>query len=163
MSHSRKVQTSTGNDEYGTPQEFFNKWDMRYNFTLDPCATPKMAKCDRFFTKKDNGLIQSWENCVVWCNPPYSKLKPWVMKARDESFNNGATVVMLIPARTGTSMFKICWTAKEIHFVEGRIRFVGAPDDAPFPCIVVVFDHEIHNKPEFFRTSRGFEQGVLEL
>lgn len=46
--------------EWATPQALFDELDAEFHFTLDPCATPENAKCDKFFTKEDDGLIQKW-------------------------------------------------------------------------------------------------------
>ena len=44
-----------------TPQDFFNKLKDIFNFTLDVCALPDNAKCEKFYTPADNGLVQKWE------------------------------------------------------------------------------------------------------
>ena len=64
---------STGKDDWETPQQFFDKLNDEFHFTLDACATPKTAKCQKFYTKSENGLTKDWQGEVVFCNPPYSK------------------------------------------------------------------------------------------
>lgn len=54
------VHFSSNTAEWATPQDFFDKLNNEFGFTLDVCATTENAKCDRFFTKSDNGLIQHW-------------------------------------------------------------------------------------------------------
>ena len=51
---------STGKDDWETPQDFYNKLDNEFHFTLDPCCTSNNSKCDKFYTEKDNGLNQDW-------------------------------------------------------------------------------------------------------
>lgn len=46
--------------EWETPIDFYNALDNEFNFNLDPCATDDNHKCNKYFTKTDNGLIQSW-------------------------------------------------------------------------------------------------------
>ena len=46
--------------DYCTPQDFFNKLDQEFHFTLDAAATPKSAKCRRYYTPADNGLEMPW-------------------------------------------------------------------------------------------------------
>jgi hypothetical protein len=89
----------TPNDEYGTPQDLFDHYDAAFHFTLDVCATPRLAKCKKFFTPQQDGLKQSWQGHVCWMNPPYSTLRKWVRKAWDEA-QQGAVVVALLPAFT---------------------------------------------------------------
>lgn len=133
--------------EWETPQGFFDRLDMKFEFTLDPCATSDNAKCARFFTKVEDGLAQPWDG-VVFVNPPYGRvIGKWVCKAYKES-QRGAVVVMLIPSRTSTRWWHD-WVMKasELWFVKGRLRFGGASENAPFPSVVVVFRPGMHGPP----------------
>lgn len=93
--NTKKVMFSSKSDEWGTPDDFFKKLDVKYNFTLDPCATVENAKCKNFYTMEDNGLEKDWEGETVFVNPPYSKIKDWVVKCHRESLKPNTTVVML--------------------------------------------------------------------
>ena len=54
--------------------------------------------CDKYYTIKDDGLLQDWSGETVFVNPPYGRaIKDWVKKCYDEYVNNRITVVMLIP------------------------------------------------------------------
>lgn len=75
-------------------------------------------------------------------NPPYNrKTGKWIKKALDES-RKGATVVCLIPARPDANYWHdyIFPYADQIWFVRGRITFRNAPQRAPFPSAIVVFN-----------------------
>lgn len=136
------VMFSSQTDLWATPQEFFDKLNAEFGFTLDPCATHENAKCDKYFTIKEDGLKQDWQGETVFCNPPYGRvIKDWVKKCYEESRKENTTVVMLIPARTDTSYFHdyIYNKAKEIRFIRGRLKFGNAKNSAPFPSMVVVF------------------------
>ena len=136
------VMFSSETDLWATPQEFFDKLNSEFNFTLDPCATPENAKCKKYYTKVEDGLKQDWSGEIVFCNPPYGReIKKWVKKCYMESKKPNTTVVMLIPARTDTSYFHdyIYKKAKEIRFVRGRLKFGNSTNSAPFPSMVVVF------------------------
>ncbi len=140
-----KTLLSSKDMTWETPQDFFDELDKEFHFTLDPCSTVETAKCKKFYTKEDNGLIQDWSGRTVFCNPPYgSQIKHWVKKCHDES--NRAKVVMLIPARTDTIYFHThIYHIAEIRFVKGRLKFGGkqkGSGSAPFPSMIVVF-----NKP----------------
>lgn len=54
------VMFSSKSMEWATPQDFFDKLNDEFHFTLDPCADDSNYKCDRYFTEKDNGLEQCW-------------------------------------------------------------------------------------------------------
>ena len=130
---------SSKTDMWETPQDFFDKLNDEFHFTLDACATSENAKCARFYTKEQDGLAQPWDG-VVWCNPPYCRQTgKWVEKAYNES-KCGATVVMLIPCRPDVSYFHDFILGKaEVRFVRGRLKFGGSKNSAPFPSMVVVF------------------------
>lgn len=128
--------------DWETPHRFFLELDNEFHFTLDPCCLPGTAKCKKYFTPKENGLLQDWQGERVFCNPPYgSQISDWVRKCYEEGNKPDTIVVMLIPARTCTRYFHkyIYKIADEIRFIKGRLRFVGAVSPAPFPSMVVIF------------------------
>ena len=47
-------------DEWETPQKIFDELNEEFHFNLDPCATDDNHKCDVYYTKKDDGLVQNW-------------------------------------------------------------------------------------------------------
>jgi len=136
-----ELMFSSKTDMWSTPQDFFNKLDREFKFTLDPCATNDNYKCDYYFTKEKDGLKESWEGETVFCNPPYGRvLKDWVQKCYEESLKPDTTVVMLIPARTDTIYFhKFIYNIAEIRFLKGRLKFGECKNSAPFPSMIVVF------------------------
>ena len=93
---------SSATDIWATPQDFFNQLDKEFNFTLDPCALPENAKCKRFFTKEDDGLSRSWNNEIVFMNPPYGReIIDWVKKA-SEARGGGSSLLI-----TGENRHKV--------------------------------------------------------
>lgn len=126
--------------EWETPPEFFKKLDDKYHFTLDVCATENNAKCAKYYTREEDGLVQDWSgNC--WMNPPYGReIGKWVKKAYETSLSGEGTVVCLLPARTDTAWWHDYCMKGEITFVRGRLKFGGSPNSAPFPSAVVVFN-----------------------
>ena len=136
---SIKACLSSKTDDWSTPQDFFDKLNDEFHFDLDPCADETNHKCQRFYTREQDGLEQAWEG-NVFCNPPYGReIGKWVRKAYEEA-RKGATVVMLIPVRTDTAYFHdYIYGKAEIRFVRGRLRFGNATCGAPFPSMVVVF------------------------
>ena len=131
------VHFSSATDLHATPQEFFNKLNDEFNFTVDVCATPENAKCEIFYTKEDDGLSQNWSG-NVWLNPPYGReIGLWMAKA-SEAAKAGATVVCLVPARTDTAWWHEHVIKHEVRFIKGRLKFGNAKNNAPFPSAVVV-------------------------
>ena len=135
------VLFSSTKGEWATPQAFFDKLNEEFSFTLDACALPENAKCQLFFTPKDDGLVQNWSGHQVFCNPPYGKkIAAWVEKCYNESRKENTNVVMLLPARTDTIYFhRYIYGKAEIRFIKGRLKFGNAINCAPFPSMVVIF------------------------
>lgn len=124
--------------DWGTPQELFDRLNQEFHFALDVCALPENAKCKRFSSPLEDGLLQKWSG-VCWMNPPYGReIEKWMQKTLQES-ERGATVVCLVPARTDTEWWHKYALNGEIRFIRGRVTFQGAEAIAPFPSAIVIF------------------------
>ena len=134
------VHFSSASDNWATPQAFFDACNQEFGpFTLDVCASPTNAKCDRFFTVSDDGLKQLWDG-RVWMNPPYGRtIGRWMQKAYESSLA-GAFVACLVPARTDTAWWHEYAARGRVRFLRGRLRFGGHKHGAPFPSALVVFE-----------------------
>ena len=149
-------------DDRGTDQAFFDSLSKRFGgFTLDVAAAPHNAKCKRYYTRADNGLVQHWAG-RVWCNPPYSDCRAWVQKAWDEwprrEYAMGDApdvIVMLLPANRVEQAW---WqdlvepyrdrvdSPLRVEFLRGRMRFdrpgwTPGPkgDRPPFGCCLLIW------------------------
>jgi phage N-6-adenine-methyltransferase len=138
--HRLQACFSSATDEWPTPPSLFDALHREFGFTLDPCATVKNAKCRRFFSRTDDGLVQDWAGETVFMNPPYGRvIGQWMAKAHETSLD-GTTVVCLVPARTDARWWHLhVMRAAEIRFLRGRITFEGGKHPAPFPSAIVVF------------------------
>jgi phage N-6-adenine-methyltransferase len=132
--------------DWETPPDLFKRYDDKYRFTLDVCATPENAKCREFISPEVNGLLWDWTEYRCWMNPPYGReIGQWVRKAYIES-TKGAFVVALLPARTDTAWWHN-WVIgpnpqhpyAQVEYLRGRIKFVGAKSTAPFPNAIAVY------------------------
>lgn len=112
---------------------------------LDVCATPNLAKCDKFFDPEEDGLKRHWykhtRTGTCFMNPPYGREIPkWVAKAHQEAANNLAVgTVALLPAKIDTNWWWDYCRHWEVRFLKGRLKFQGADVNAPFPSAVVIF------------------------
>lgn len=133
------VLFSSRSDLWETPKELFDELNAEFHFDLDACALPENAKCPRYYSPDQDGLLQPWDG-AAWCNPPYGRdVGRWVQKAARSALS-GATVVMLLPARTDTRWFhKWIYRKAEIRFLRGRLKFGGAKNSAPFPSMICIF------------------------
>ena len=126
-------------DNWATPKELYDKLNAEFKFDFDPC--PLNSTFD--------GLVIEWGKSN-YINPPYSRQlkEAFVIKAIEES-KKGKICVMLLPVSTSTKLFHkhILPNAKDIRFLEGRVRFLGintkgeyVTDKAPMhDSMVVVF------------------------
>ena len=113
-------------DDWGTPPSFVAALEAEFGrFDLDPCATDATAKADRYYTREENGLVQDWSG-LVFVNPPYSNVVPWVEKAIAECRAERACSLLLLPNNTDTAWFHdlvLRWCS--VRFLRGRIAFLG--------------------------------------
>ena len=147
---NKELHFKSEKQTWETPQDFFNKLDDLFGFTLDACASSDNAKVGNYYTVEQNALIQEWQG-VVWCNPPYGREQvKFIKKAYDESVKHGSTVVCLIPARPDTKVWQglIFDKANQICFIKGRLKFGDSKDAAPFPSALIVFG-DSHDLSEF--------------
>lgn len=145
MQETEKIER---HDDWRTPADIFDPLNTLFGFRLDAAADATNAKCAHFLTEDDDALALAWfSTCVVrdidpvvWVNPPYKDLRPWVEKAYQECLA-GCTVVMLIPNSRDTRWYHdIIVPAKRdgycrTYSYRGRIRFEdphpGAKRQAP--------------------------------
>lgn len=138
------IHHSKGTDNWGTPIEFFERVNKRFNFRLDACAESWNTKCDNFYSQNENGLIKPWTSWT-WCNPPYSEIYKWYKKAYQEMVQGNSSVLLTF-ARTDTRAFhEFAIGATEICFLKGRLRFIDPKtgqqgNTAPSPSMLVIFD-----------------------
>lgn len=144
MSAFNKGRFESSKQDWTTPDSLFEPLDIEFGFTLDAAASKENAKCARFISKEQDGLLTQWGyNEVVWVNPPYGAsihgLKKWCEKALNET-GNGNTSVLLIPARTNTVWFhELCLEQAEVRFIKGRPKFGDNPHGLPQPLCLVIF------------------------
>ena len=123
---------SSMTDEWRTPQSLFDKLDKEFNFDSDPC--PMKGK------PLKKGIVGGVWIKRVFVNPPYSKIKDWVLQGYIHGQHNNVVVVMLIPSRTDTRWWHdYVMKAHEIRFIKGRLKFSGHKNSAPFPSAIVIF------------------------
>lgn len=132
-------------DKWATPWPVLRDLEQRFGgFDLDPCCEPHTAKAPTFYTVEDDGLSKPWFG-NVFVNPPYSNPRVWCERALEAtSTSEAAVVVMLLPCATDTAWFhEIVWPNAELHFIRGRVRFLGwrgTPLPSPrAPSLVAVF------------------------
>lgn len=140
-------------DDRALPAAEYAVLNRRFRFTADVAASDKNHKCPVYFTRKTDGLAQSWAQLRVYCNPPYSNIRPWIEKAWTEK--QCPLIVMLLPAnRTDQSWWQSLVepfrdqeaSQLRVEFMPNRIRFlkpgqvlVGPNERPPFGCCLLIW------------------------
>jgi phage N-6-adenine-methyltransferase len=129
----------SGREECSTPAWLFRELDREFRFTCDVAASAENAKCRLYYSREEDGLSQQWTG-VCWCNPPYSRIAPWIEKAYLTAAAGSATVVCLVPVWSDRDWWHRWALLAEIRFIRGRLQFGNhRRGTAPFPLAVLVF------------------------
>lgn len=143
-----------------TPQWFVDAVEqhLKIKFDLDVCCITQTAKVKTYYSLIDHGidaLIVPWGK-TNFCNPPYSKIDPWVDKAADEAMR-GNTSLLLIPDKPEVRYTRRCreFADTMIHMPH-RLNFLrpdgsefldseGKKQGPKFPVVLVLFTpHGLH-------------------
>jgi phage N-6-adenine-methyltransferase len=147
-------------DERITPDHIFKPLTEEFKFDLDAAANARNSKTYEFYSKDSpfgDGLSRKWGG-RVWCNPPYSDIRPWVEKAWAEYRSGSCDIIaMLLPANRCEQgwwqdliePFRDGRGPLETRFYRGRFNF-GLPDNPegkfhsspPFGCVLVIWRTE---------------------
>lgn len=115
-------------DSWRTPKYLFRYAnDIVGGFDYDTACTEHNCLATPVWAGNEdqNALTATWSG-KLWCNPPYSDIKPWITK----SIESGVTVVMLIPSPNGESYYEdLILNSLEISII-GRIAFINAEGKA---------------------------------
>ena len=146
--------------DVGTPVWLLRLVERSFGvIALDPAASDKNHACDNYYTEQTDGLVQPWHGLpagsIVWVNPPYAKIKPWVKKAEETAYFWSQVVVMLVPAAVGSN-----WWAAHVHqkaavyFIRPRLKFIGHKQGYPKDLALLVYGAG----PPVYRCIRVEEQ-----
>ena len=148
----------TSVDDRTLPDADFQKLHEEFRFTVDVASSHENARLPKHYTIEDSGLEASWAGERVYCNPPYSDIRPWVQKAWDSSKwwrgTRSELVVMLLPAnRTEQGWWQDLveplrgGAGFHVRFLRGRQRFiapgkkaVGKNERPRFGCCLLVWE-----------------------
>ena len=138
---------SSDSEEWYTPPEIVVRVLKIFgSIDLDPCSNtignPNIPAVHRF-TQADDGLAKSWFG-KVYMNPPYGREIPGWIKKLDAEFRTGEIkeAIALVPARVDTDWFRVM-RDYAVCFVDGRLKFSGHENSAPFPSAVIYLGRNI--------------------
>lgn len=135
-------------DLWGTPPRIFIPLNARFAFTLDGAANQDNHLSPRWYGpggEREDALAEPWgANERIWCNPPYSRGMQLAFVERAlEAQAIGTFTAMLLPADTSTKLYHQHIKHLPHEFLQGRVRFVGAPQAAKFGSMLVYFRAKI--------------------
>ncbi|HIA2613574.1 TPA: DNA N-6-adenine-methyltransferase [Escherichia coli] len=133
-----------GSDCWRTPPLLFKNLHQEFGLTLDGAASKHDALLPRFTDDIHN---QSWVGEKVFCNPPYSDIPSFLVKASESDL-----AVFLIPHRANTSYWlRHIYSnnhCHEIRILHRAVKFLppaghnGLAIRSPFPSAIVIFKSE---------------------
>ncbi len=124
---------SKKSDDWATPDYLYRQLNYEFNFNLDPCP----------LNADFNGLEIPWTGSV-FVNPPYSKVRQFLLKAHEELRGGQVRIIVfLLFANTDTAWFHdLIYGKAEIRFIRGRIAFTGKHskgNSAMRPSMICIF------------------------
>lgn len=101
-------------------------------FDLDVCALKKTAKAKKYFSLengddcfKEQWVVNGHGPALVWCNPIFSNVMPFIDRAVNQCEEHGTTTVMIIPNNPEVAYRRklkdVCDTFIEMPF---RLKFL---------------------------------------
>lgn len=129
----------TARDEAQRPEDFWKLVDNEFHFNLDIAASPYSRKTASWigpgspihtdalssdFMNYMSGLNESYR---IWCNPPYSKIRPWAEICRAHARLNGGTACLLTPASRAQWFEDVIDDAHEVRHLTPRVQFLPPP------------------------------------
>ncbi len=109
---------------YQTPRPLFELLHGIFGFTVDAAASDHNALLPRYWTKEDNALKQDWSGEIVFCNPPFNNIAPFLSKAR-----TAKKAVVLVPLNFLTSR-SFGEGADSLIVPVGRVKFITGNEKA---------------------------------
>ncbi|HCL7891213.1 TPA: DNA methylase [Escherichia coli] len=133
-----------GSDDWRTPYRLFRNLHREFGFSMDGAATEHDTLLPRF---TDDISRQSWVSEKVFCNPPYSDIPSFLLKASEADL-----AVFLIPYRPHTTYWlKHIFTnplCHEIRILHRAVKYLppaghnGLAIRSPFASAIVIFKSE---------------------
>lgn len=137
---SMAIHFSSASPEWYTPRDIVDRVIAVFGaIDVDPCSNTGVPNVPAkvHYTEADDGLSHDWTG-RVYMNPPYGRgIDPWIAHLVEEYERGACTeAIALVPARVDTDWFRrfeaYPWLA-----VDGRLKFSGHQNAAPFPSALV--------------------------
>jgi site-specific DNA-methyltransferase (adenine-specific) len=158
---------ASGATDWNTPPEVLRYVRQLFGKRIgfDPCSNAtSIVEARHTWDVTTNGLDRSWiGKGSGYVNPPYGdELPQWIAKCRLEAAE-GVELLALVPARTDTKWWRqVITSPATIGLWSGRIHFLGAPNPAPFPSVMIYWGPRPDEFVDAFGEvcSNGFLRGT---
>jgi phage N-6-adenine-methyltransferase len=129
--------------EVETPPELIAAVEHRFGrIDFDLAASAENTKAQRFYSKTDNSLAQSWSLPpsvrVAWCNPEFGNAGEYANKCREVRALRRWTL-LLVPMGTQDWACQHVWDQAYVLKLKGRVTFVGHPQGFPKDLILAAY------------------------
>jgi len=102
---------------------------------------------------KDMLTYKGVKDAMIYCNPPYEDIEPWIHKAVSEYKKHGLETVFLVPSATQSIRFHdVCKNhASTILFIKGYVPFIGYEKGMPMSSMFLFIGERVRGacNPEF--------------
>ena len=152
-----------GNDLWRTPQWLFAYLNESYGpFDIDLAANADNTKCAAYLDAIVNSLSQPWSSRYKngFCNPPYSDLNPWLIKAHAENYK-GFKSTWVLPTWNGEKFWRNTvfeYGAKSISRIFGRVGFLDEHGNAVngnrAGTMIIHYNGLMNPKPQLINLDR---------
>jgi len=150
MSKNEANHTESRKEDWGTPQDMFDKLDSVFDFKVDLCASKDNTKTQLYISEEidimslDAGFsVDAFIGArdYLWVNPPYKTrggTGNYVARAVELAGSRG--LVCLIPASVGSKWWlENVWANFEAFIFPRRFNFEGAEGSgAMFDCAICI-------------------------
>lgn len=138
-------------DEYYTPKWLFDQ--LAIQFDMDVCS-PGFPDCQtptkhHVIYPFEDGLQIKWSG-NVWCNPPYSKPKPWIDKFIEHNFG-----IMLVILSKSNATARLWENAHGIRLLPPNIKFIHQNKPAQIQFQTALFAFGKYNLMALDRLEYG--------
>lgn len=153
---------------YSTPQPIFDHFAKRFKITIDLCADPQNAKCDRYFSREES-LSRPWDcwDGWAWLNPPYGRgvIDPWVQKAAE----SGWPILAMLPGNVNSPWWHdYVMKSALLMFIRRKVSFDheilgGKKGVPPYGSVVAMFCSHPEGPPSCTSVDWKEEYDGLQL
>ena len=140
-----KQKPGKSRQDYQTPIEFVRA--VRgllgiVDFDIDLAADTRNRVCREFYSQRKSAFDHTWRvrNGWNWCNPPFTKIGPWVERGLEMTRDREAQTCFLLPASVSSNWFAE-WAHQKalVLFVRPRLTFVGCDDPYPKDLMLLLY------------------------